>query len=309
MRLKLSFWLILIALALLLSAASESAEKSTAPTELKPPVTENYKSSAKHQQNMGNQPIGKKPEQTSGLPIPDIVKQSPTAPTEKTPAAKEPHTEQERWWPPSSGWAIVYITAVYVLVSIGQLCSIRRQAEIAADGVPAYRIAAAAAQKSADIADKSLKLLERARLVVMFDYPFQPVPNTLTEVAYSVINAGNTLAKLKKVEIRSTVWESLPDDLKIEPMPTDDFPDIAIIYPSTPLELRGNISVPLSEETIRRIYNREIILALRGFVVYDDIFDIRHITRFCQIYDPSRNNGRGGFIFPREAKPGYNEAT
>jgi hypothetical protein len=43
---------------------------------------------------------------------------------------------------------------------------------------------------------------------------------------------------------------------------------------------------------------------LHGHVIYDDIFNIRHSTRFCYIYNP----GFGGFIFPAEAKADYNDA-
>jgi hypothetical protein len=71
------------------------------------------------------------------------------------------------------------------------------------------------------------------------------------------------------------------------------------------MEQAGETKGILGSATIEGIKNGTVNMIVRGFVVYDDIFDVRHVTKFCQVYSPTWNDGVGGFVIPYETKPGY----
>ncbi len=316
------FLFILIASALLLSAANESAEEKAVQKSLTPPKTEMHKSKAEEHSSTGTQKAQDTEKSPPATKPPIVVVAVPSDKTQ-TKTTEEQQSTIQKWFNPSTlpNWAIVLVTIAYVIVAIGQLTAIRRQAKfarrslrainrqagIAAEGVAVNRIAAEAAKTTATIADQSLKSLERAYLAIFFESPVSLVWSTWSDLPYTIENTGRTLAKLKLTEIGYTISESL-HDYEIKPVPTDKLPTIAPIYAATPLKHTFRIPRLLTTEEVGGLTTGSKILDLHGFIIYDDIFDIRHVTRFRRVWSPSENGGQGGFVFPPETKPEYNEA-
>ncbi len=166
--------------------------------------------------------------------------------------------------------------------------------------------AAEAAQKSADVADTSLKLLERAQIIVLFHRPFRP---TSPELSYEIRNIGRTFAKVKDSDCGFGAALDLRQlEYEIKPKPIGDLPTKMIAYPNIPIEMRNRPDIPLPPERAEGIEAGKEFLIVRGYVIYDDVFDVRHITRFCQVYRQAENNRGGGFVITQQIKPEYNEA-
>ena len=51
-------------------------------------------------------------------------------------------------------------------------------------------------------------------------------------------------------------------------------------------------------------------LTIHGFILYDDIFGARRITRFYRVFMQTQSDGKGRFMIPPDAEPRReNEAT
>jgi hypothetical protein len=229
---------------------------------------------------------------------------------EKTQQANDISWRKEDVWPPVwSNWALVLVALGAAYIGLRTLSAIKRQAEIATEGVEVNRIAAEAAKQSADVADKSLRVVERAWLAVVFDQPFQPQARPVTPIYFTVKNIGNTVALLKLKKINAKRWEfSFIPERQLEPKPMSTLPTIAVIFPGDKLMLDGLVDIPFTQTDIDTAITAPLLFDVYGYVAYDDVFGIRHMTRFCQVFNPQENDGKGGFDFPREAQPSYNNA-
>lgn len=242
--------------------------------------------------------------------------QNSVTPTAVLPSAVDsPHTpiKQNRsqyesaYWPPNwSSWALVIIAIVASYIALRSLRTIEQQAKNAADGVVETRKAAEAAKQSADVADKSLRVVERAWLAVLFDQPFQPKVGTYNPIYYSVKNTGHTVAFLKDRKLNAFPWNGFMPKRELAPKPTGILPTIAAIFPGDKFPMEGLVDIDFTQQMINDAATGRFIFDVRGYVAYDDAFDNRHITRFCQAYDPTGDTG--SFTYPREAQPGYNDA-
>src|SRR3989338_155118 len=286
--LKLSFALILIGSTLLLNEGSKAVE---------PPNQKEAKPQSKKTE------LDKKEPTQQRTPA-DLV--PPKPPTDKYHPDKQASEKKNQPWQPADWfnlWLVIF-TGCLVGVGIAQVFVYRRQAKYMRRGLRLTQKAAEAAEKSANIADKSLKTLERAQVLVMFSYQFRPGS---PEFSYEVKNIGRTLAKVKQTDFGCAAGPTLPD-YQIKPKPVGDLPTKFIVYPNIPVSLRNRVDIQLPPEKAGRVERGEEIFEVRGFIIYDDIFDVRHVTRFRQIYHPSENNGHGGFVFSTDIKPEYNEA-
>lgn len=286
--LKLSFLLILTVSALLLSGVGEKEESALHDPKSNESKNQNRSSIRNHPADNQNPPP------TSSPPV-NLDK----APNDGKGEKNSKDGGNNPAWPEK---AIAFFTGVLVLVGIGQVVVYAIQAHYMWRGLRLTRIVADAAKQNADAADKSLKLLERAWLMVIFGQ-FDAVPG-LTRINCIIMNTGKTLARLRAVEVLTTIQPKLPD---FEPLPIERnrFNDtIAIVFPNTPLDQRGMLSHAMSEEIANQLVSGDLILAVRGFVVYDDIFGERHVTRFCFVYTPLRR----GFVIPQGIKSGNNDA-
>lgn len=268
---KLSFLLILIVSVLSLNRVSESAEPQI-PKETEP----QSKELQLHQEKSAKQETATK--STSNVKaVYSLPKQLiANSPTQKQ--ATRVGTDSTWWF----NLFIVIFTFCLVCVGIGQVAIYMKQA-------------------------RYFKTTERAWLAVVFDHPFQPKVGAVNPINYSIKNTGHTVAWLKSAKLKSMQWEfgHIPER-QLEPKPVDALSTIAVVFPGGKFPLEGLVDIDFTQQMINDSATGRFIFDVYGYVAYDDAFGNRHITRFCQVYNP---NGDGGsFTYPREAQPGYNDA-
>ncbi len=289
--LKFSFLLILVALVFVLSGAS-NIEKITSPKETEP-------QSKKAELDI-KEPAQKRTPS-------DVLPSKP--PIDKYPPDKQTTEKKNRAWQPTDWFNLflVIFTACLVGVGIAQAFIYRKQARYMRHGLKITGQVADAAQRSADIADKSLRLLNRPFVDVHFELPFQPVPNQELRIRYTIKNSGKTWAFIKNIE--SQIWhgDNWKDYLgKTFSIPQGILSTEANLGPSQ--DLMRHVLIPaMDPDTIATIKNGYRKFMVHGLVVYDDIFGKRHFTRFSRIYRSDAATHAGGFIFPREGEPNENE--
>ena len=185
-------------------------------------------------------------------------------------------------WP---NWALVIVGGIATIIALRTLEAIHRQA---------------------NIAESNLRVVERAWLAVRFDQPFQPKAGAHNPIYYSVKNTGHTIAFLKDRKLNAMPWNGFIPKREPAPKPTGILPTIAAIFPGGKFPMEGLVDINFTQQMINDAATGRFIFDVRGYVAYDDAFGNRHITRFCQAYDP--NGDSGSFTYPREAQPGYNDA-
>lgn len=208
--------------------------------------------------------------------------------------------------------AVTVFTGALVVVGALQFYIYWRQARymqeglgITREGLRVTRDAADAAAKSAEIADRSLTLLERPWISVELQQSFRPTI-TRQDYRFKIINTGRSPAKIKRTGFVVQWHHAMPqypvDQKDMSPMVTETF-----IHPGQ--ALTPSFEIPaLSQTDADDIIEGRQILAIFGSILYDDVFDARHITRFCRIYTRIDPSGLGGFILPQEPRPEYNES-
>jgi hypothetical protein len=123
------------------------------------------------------------------------------------------------------------------------------------------------------------------------------------EIPFVIANNGKTPAQIKEISAELTIADALIE-YEIRPIPDGPLPTILSIFASESQE--HHIGTPrMDSDQISEVNRRTKLMMIYGWVIYDDIFGKRHTTRFLQVYSPRIRN----FIFPRDAKPRYNEAT
>ena len=127
-------------------------------------------------------------------PLEPAIVESLSALVEEMKASRrEQRIIEERWWPPSARWAIVYATVLFMTVAAFQIRALVRQARIAAQTLGAIR--------------KHLAVSDRAKI------PYEPIIQSMKLhkfghpdfcVTYQIMNTGRTEAHV--FEQQSLVW-------------------------------------------------------------------------------------------------------
>ena len=187
-------------------------------------------------------------------------------------------------WPPTSGWAIVYITIAYVAISSLQLFAIRRQATIA---------------------EKALTTSERAWVGVGFDRSYH-LGNDFIDL--QIFNSGKSVGHIKDVQLFGLEavekGKSLPDKPKsVQPPGLGTWS----IFPGESTIQRWDVR--LDQEDISEVVAKTKLLPIYGFVRYADIFGDEHITKFYRVWLEDVGQLNGKFMIPPYAAPNQNEAT
>jgi hypothetical protein len=159
-----------------------------------------------------------------------------------------------------------------------------------------------AIHRQADITEKGISVLERAWISVGLEPNYTPRPEP-HEIPFVVANHGRTPAQIKEINGKITISDSLIE-YEIAPLPEGPLPTILTTFASQ--SQRHHIGTPrMDSGAISEVNRKTKLMMIYGWIIYDDIFGKRHVTRFLQVYSPRISN----FIFPRDAKPQYNEAT
>jgi len=259
---KLSFALILIVSVLLVGGASGANSK--------PPVSKNEESASDDKQHKANDSKANKSQRAEEESKAGI-EHGPRAQGNK--ATNYPNGDADQFWvwPPTSGWAVVYITAVYAAVALGQLWFIRRQATIAKRAITHFE-----------------------RPWVRVDPKDPTLPNKElgfgTMIPWTATNVGKSPAFITRLFV----------DVKIFPTPTPpdqrpqygDPPRIArfMLSPhggqhSSEGRLSGIEPQPMSAGELRDMWRGQACLVFYGFIDYLDAVGTLHTTRFCSYWD------------------------
>jgi hypothetical protein len=243
---KLSFLVILIVSTLLIDGASGANSK--------PPVSKN-EGSASDKQYIANDP---KPNDSQGAEEDSKagIEHGPRAQANKATNYPKGDAEQFWVWPPTSGWAVVYITAVYAFVALGQLWFIRRQA---------------------NIARQALTTSERPWVGVGFEQPYT-LGNNFVDLR--IYNSGKSPGHMKDVKLIgfAAAHKDRPILYKPKSAPPPGMGTVWTIFPGESTTQRWDVR--LEPEEIAEVATKTKRLTLFGFVWYADIFGNGHVTNF-----------------------------
>lgn len=295
---KLSF---LILFFLLLSGAGESGET-------KSPTSADDQKAQAQKQSTTTQDLP----QSTGAPIIIINNPAPTI------EQNRPEAKSEKWPPTPLEIISIIIAGGAFIIAWRTLNAVQRQAGAAERTltsierqVIANETSANAAKAAADIADRTLQTSERAWLSVTFNKSFKPQHGTVNPVVYSVKNTGKSAAFLKVKCLKSIPWPtSVIPERPLAPKPMGEHPTLMVIFPNDVVELEGIIDIDFRGEFFEQMIAGHKIFDVYGYVAYDDIFKIRHITRFCYAFNPGENINQdtGKFEYIRDPRPEYNDA-
>ncbi len=270
---KLSFLLILIMSALLLSGASKSDEV-TKPKKPEPQSkkAEIYQKPTKKQATPTSQtvPVEKFSGSHAGQPQPK--NQASKQKTEPQPPVNS------TWW---FRFFIVLFTGCLVIIGGIQAYIYRQQT-------------------------RHMRISERAWIGVSFDQVY-----TLGGlfIDLKISNTGKSPGHIKKTELID--FKVTDRDKPVPYKPKSALPPEMgtawTIFPGERTTQRWDVR--LEPEEITEVAKKTKKLTLFGFVCYDDIFGNGHVTNFYRDWMEVDGPLNGRFMIPPDAEPGQNEAT
>jgi hypothetical protein len=267
---------------LLLVASINFAEESSNPPIAHDADASRKEEADKSQQNKQNAPTISQPTSPPALtirPVPNIAsEQRPPNESTREGSNVSQQPKEDRMWPPSAGWAAVYVagvsalaTVIYALISLGQWRAIRRQADIATEGVETNRIVADATRKSADTADFALKSLERAYLSVRQWQMVNFKEGSRAQAICSFANVGRTPGWITAIYCAPYLSEQEPNILDYKQVTRTYAGKRIIIHPQEERHLPIDApSLGASDHTA--VQNGAKRLYFYACVVYEDIF-------------------------------------
>lgn len=276
---KLSFLLVLIASALLLSGASENAEQNTKSKEIR---TDKHQESPKEVQTAAE----KQPEKPTPFQI-ELLETLRTIADQQKATSEQNDVSQKSWYTPSVlvNIGLLVVGTFYTIFACLQWRAIRHQAKIATDGVIETRKAAEAAKQSADAAYRQIELIaihERPWLIVNPD----KAPEWLISdknpfggpVEWSAKNVGRTPAFLIELAVMVNVIPYPIPDHRPEYPQTKPFAKFIIPPNGTHSSRTGQ---PMDASKLQSLFNGTHCLVFYGRIAYRDSLDGPHLTRFC----------------------------
>lgn len=218
--------------------------------------------------------------------------------------------DEKRWWPPSSNWAIVYATILYVIVAIVAACialrtlkAIETQANAAVNQAAAARDTAEATRINVQITRDQLQAVrdrERAWIMVKPNPIAEDAfPNTGSqypfkfEFGWTAKNVGYTAGFLVKLRVKTDILDYPLPDKRPEFKESRDFAKFII----PPNGEHGSVSGKTVEKTdFDDIERGNKCIAFFGFIDYRDIFSAQdsepHHTYFCAYWHIDKQRGR-----------------
>jgi hypothetical protein len=267
--------LILIVWGLLLSTARNTPAESPSP-----PLSPEAKSASPTQPKPDtyHQPDEGHPPQVSYSPFEAAFLKTLSALTDEQKAKdREEQAAEQRWWPPTAPWAVVYVTVAYVIVAAFQLSAIRRQAKIANDTLLEARKAADAATMNARAAIEGQRahIFGGPQPIVDFGIGKEPKPRLALK------NVGLTPA----YNCIAETWVEVLQKPFIDFSPNAFFqakPDPFVLYQNAPapmiILLRWNR--PLTEQEVSDIEADKWGLCFRVRLKYRDAFRGDRVQNF-----------------------------
>jgi hypothetical protein len=210
--------------------------------------------------------------------VPSVTRTQPDAQEQKRQpdgSCKIPPLTDPFW----SNWALVIVGVVTAWIALGTLSDLKKQ-------TAATKIAAEAAKKSSEIAEVSLKLVERAD--VLLDSVALVHGKVLSgkdsRVVLQFRNFGHTQAAKVRLKLNLIV-EGVPDtDSTSIPVVSIGAGDIQTVSSQRFVQF-------LTETTAQQIFSATIALTFEGEAVYEDIFGSPHRSYYTGTWD------RGADVF------------
>jgi len=197
------------------------------------------------------------------------------------------------WWKtPSDRFAalIALFTGVLALVAYFQLSAMRSTDE-------GTRIAADAAKKSADVAERTLLDLQRPYIFVD-DPQFlrSPIQNPHSfdpaEVGYKFRNYGPTPGIIRWIRAEATVSDPKTGMPTVQTGWIERFNGRAVLKGGEEQSVEPTFHADITFPKDAR--DAETVLTIE--VTYDDVFDYTHVSEFTFIFFRDRNGGLGRFV-------------
>jgi hypothetical protein len=222
-------------------------------------------------------------------PVVPAIAESLSALVEEVKASRrEQKIIEERWWPPSASWAVVYAIILYVGVAAFQIKALVRQSKLSTQLLAALR--------------RHLALADRARI------PIEPIIQSMQLhglgkpdcfVTYEIVNTGASAARV--LEHQSVVsWHNGPAPAK----PLNEYsrqPANGDIAPSQHRAATAKPTQPMSAEDAAKLMHENLKLYVRGFVKYGND-DAEYRTDFNCRYEPT---SPGRFVMAGESADNF----
>ena len=215
-------------------------------------------------------------------------------------------------------WIVVYITAVYVVITAFMLVVIKQQADQMERQTTIQAASVAAAQKSADAANAQIKAMkdkERARLSIrevvpplLFLKDDEIKPDIPMVIKMVVINEGSSMAFNVRAVGHTSILEYVGlDELTSISDNTNEWYDldipktIRLISPRPGIEvtvthMSGVIDTtfePIDRATAKALVMGQLSLTIGGEITYEDIFGDEHKTPFFFLWVVAGDEGAG----------------
>jgi hypothetical protein len=188
-------------------------------------------------------------------------------------------------------------TAIYAYFALGQWKEIRRQADIATKGIEVNRIAADAAQKSANTAETSLKKIGRAYLHVTHWQLFNFEPGKDAYAMCFIATAGQRPSILKGNFSDFCFSEKLPPIPNYIKIPSTYNGEPITIHPGMSTGLKCTIPKEKVADHYETVRNGKERLYFYGYFTYEDPIDGEHKTTFFAWYDLSKGGGQFSQVY------------
>jgi len=259
-------------LCVLLSGASESLEKADPNSSANPPVAQKHQATSQKNKTINKtQPpkVGETPSESA------IVKALNTLIEKEDIRYKQEKAEENRWWPITPSWAIVYVTIIYATIAFFQLRAIARQG---------------------DIAERNITHLERPWLIVkhheldnwgIYVDARNPGAPFDVRVRWSATNFGRSPAFLINVFVSLIC---MPFPIPSEQPNYERFRDFAE-YPIPPNDSHSSESwLTITDEDVKEIKAHKRCIVFYGLLKYNDPIAQGHTTRFCSYWHMQNTN-------------------
>jgi hypothetical protein len=226
-----------------------------------------------------------------------LVGKPPANPQPETAAnqALTKHDSGPNW----SNWALVIVGMGGIVVAVGTLKTIAKQARLMQHHGFILRRQTRATQKAAEAADKNIEMFiskDRARLRVDLRPPdLSPKGDHVYTVDFAIKVYGATDAYIADSKCAAYVvpWEliSEPEIFDAAMFPIPSLPKV--ISANKPVEQYAFFTGEHMEELLPEIKQHKLFVGVRGFIKYKDVFDRDRETRFRYIWKFSSYGGEG----------------
>jgi biopolymer transport protein ExbD len=241
------------------------------------PVQEQSTNSATHNKNgqnkKSNPPVISAPEPKKDVPL------QPPAP-EKTNESIHIENSKTDWWARISNVLIAFGTLALAIIGAIAACIAIRSLRVIGHQATHAKTAALAAKRSADAYEKTVRLTERADVLLDAISIVQPEGNPYFQDGRVIVTFKN-FGRTRANNLKSSVTLTVPD---VEPLSVEAPLDTVLGPGDTQKVTFGTLAEWLTREKFEGVYQRKIELRFDAKVSYADIFEVTHMMECGGVY-------------------------